>query len=130
MPIDKLNQTLDLWMGELKKYSFQQLTAKPSPGEWSLGQVYMHLLSEANFQTGRVRICLRSNRNAAKEAFPHGRAMLDNDSFPNERIAGPASNKHVPQPESKDALLQGLERLKAEANELARQIISKAKKAR
>jgi hypothetical protein len=43
---EDFNHTIDFWIDELEQYDFRQLLAQSAPGKWSIGQVYMHLISE------------------------------------------------------------------------------------
>ncbi|HEY8935886.1 MAG TPA: DinB family protein, partial [Cyclobacteriaceae bacterium] len=88
MTIENFNHTIDHWIKELERYTFIQLCAKPSPTSWSLGQMYRHLIDDANFYVEQIKMCVVNNDHANEEATAHGKAMLYNNDFPNEVIEG------------------------------------------
>ena len=119
MITENFNHTIDIWTMELDRYEFRQLCMKPSPASWSLGQVYMHLISETSYFVEQVRICLSSNENATEEAAAAAKAMFHNNSFPNEVLEGPPSDANTPQPENKEQLVHELLRLRTAVSNLA-----------
>lgn len=123
MHIDKFNQTIDIWIQELERYDFRQLCTKPSPASWSIGEVYVHLISEAGFHLEQIAACLSTNEHASEEAYPHGRKMLQANEFPDEIIEGPPSNALVTQPRSKEQLLADLIPVKEAMNNAAAQML-------
>jgi len=117
--IENFNHTINHWLSELERYSFTELCLKPSAGAWSLGQLYRHLIQEANFYREQIEICVRSNDHTKEEASAAGRAMLANNEFPNEIIEGDPANAFIPQPESKEKLLHDLALVKEQMNQVA-----------
>ena len=120
--IENFNHTINLWLSELERYSFTELCSKPSTAGWSLGQLYRHLIKDANFYIEQIEICLRSNDHANEEASSAGKDMLANNEFPNEIIEGDPANAFIPQPESKEKLVQDLVLLKEHMNKVAAKI--------
>jgi len=116
MIIKHFNHTIDNWIKELEQYNFTQLCARPSLNSWSLGQVYMHLISETNFYLEQIKICVSTNDNINEEASQNARAMFLNNDFPDEVIDGPPSNAYTPQPETKEQLMHCIMKLKEEIN--------------
>lgn len=41
---DRLIATIDSWITYLDEYTINQLHANPAPGNWSIGQLYVHLI--------------------------------------------------------------------------------------
>ncbi len=117
--IENFNHTINHWLSELDRYSFTELCSKPSTGAWSLGQLYRHLINEAIFYREQIEICVRSNDHSNEEASAAGREMLINNEFPNEIIEGDPANAFIPQPESKEKLVQDLALLKEQMNQVA-----------
>ena len=117
--MESFNQTIDGWITALDKYSFGQLCAKPSPDGWSLGQVYMHLISETTYFLQQVKICSSNNDNAAEAMSPVAKIFFDNNELPDAIIEGPPTNAGTPQPPGKEALMQSMLSLKAEFNKAA-----------
>jgi len=107
-----LNASLDNWIKDLDNYSFEQLTAKPSPELWSMGQVYVHLIQVTRHFVEQAAICAGSNENAHEEASPSARTVFQNNDLPDTLLQGPPSNAATPQPESKERLAQGLKKIK------------------
>ncbi|HEX8040680.1 MAG TPA: DinB family protein [Chryseosolibacter sp.] len=118
MITEEFNSTIDSWIEQLDYYGFPQLRAKPSESAWSLGQVYMHLIESTAHFFEEARRCLSSNDHEHEEASPSAKKMFDNNELPDILIEGPASNRNTPQPDSKDQLIDGLMKLKAELNSL------------
>lgn len=118
MVTDELSKTLQIWIDSLQQYDEQSFLMKPTDGSWSIGQVYLHLVNETSFFIAQARTCLSSDTNSNKLASPHGLQMLNNNSFPDERIVGPPSNQLLQQPTSKNAILVGLQRLSSDIIEI------------
>ncbi|GGM95309.1 hypothetical protein GCM10010967_30910 [Dyadobacter beijingensis] len=106
------HNTIDNWLLALEPYDIARLLAQPGPGAWSLGQVYMHMLDEADFHFNQIKICLASNDYAMEDATSAAKTMLRNNAFPDEIIEGPATNAYVRQPDCKQFLIDRLCRLK------------------
>ena len=119
MLAEAVNHTLDIWIRSLDRYSFDQLLSKPSPNSWSIGQVYMHLLTNTDYFFEQVRICISADNNADREMSTEAKTMFFNNSFPDEMIEGPPENLSTPQPESKEQLLRSFLALKEELNRIA-----------
>ena len=117
--IDSFSNTIDTWITELEHYSFPELTATPFTGGWSMGQLYMHLILETNFYIEQIHSCISSNANAAQPLGARARELFIINSFPDEKIEGPPSNAFVPQPGSKQQLVQALGNVKAAMNAAA-----------
>lgn len=120
--LNKFNRTVDYWLSELNHYYFNELCDKPTPQDWSLGQVYMHLISNVYFYIEEIQICLSSNDHADEEASPEGKKMFLDNSFPDVFIEGPPENADTPQPESKEHLVDLLKQAKQKLNEAASDI--------
>jgi hypothetical protein len=112
--IEDFKHTTDIWLQALAQYNFVQLCTKPSPGSWSLGQVYMHLLETTNYFIKQVIICSSTNNHAAEAATDAARIMFLHNSFPDKLLDGPPTNALTPQPANKEQLTRGLMNLKDE----------------
>ena len=119
MSIEDFNQTIDTWIDALQRYSIEDLTAKPSPDSWSMGQLYNHIIDETEFYVGRIRICTSSNRNSNREMSMEGKEMFRNNAFPDERLKGAPSNSRIPQPKSKEELVKKFMDLRMAMNDTA-----------
>ena len=119
MPIELFNQTIDTWIDNLQRYSIEDLTAKPTPTSWSMGQLYKHLIADTRFYISRIKVCVASSRNTNKEMTPEGKEMFRNNSFPDERLQGAPSNSMIPQPVNKEELIEEFMALRREMNSAA-----------
>ncbi|TKK72024.1 DinB family protein [Ilyomonas limi] len=109
--IEDFKRTTNTWIQALAQYNFVQLCTKPSPGSWSLGQVYMHLLETTGYFIKQVTICSSTNDYATEEATDAAKLMFLHNSFPDKLLSGPPSNAHTPQPANKEQLTNGLMKL-------------------
>ncbi|HLK29830.1 MAG TPA: DinB family protein [Puia sp.] len=116
MMIVDFNKTINIWIEAIKDYDFAELCRKPYPESWSLGQVYMHIVSESNYFLSQIKICASNSENANQEMSANAKIMFVNNSFPDEIIVGPPTNALTPQPESKEQLMKELINLKDEIN--------------
>jgi len=105
MSPEDFNDTIDPWIKALEQYDLIQLSAKPSEGSWSLGQLYNHLIADTNYYIEQIKICVASNDNITEEASPDAKAMFLANTFPNKMIEGAPSNAHIPQPGNKEQLM-------------------------
>ncbi|GGG70484.1 DinB family protein [Paenibacillus radicis (ex Gao et al. 2016)] len=105
--------TIERYLVELENLDMEQLLAKPNEEEWSIGQMYMHLIQSAQFlQLRNVDQCLAGSEavlGSTGEKTDNGRAAFELGSLPPIRIRVPASPQYTPQqPESKKQLIEGL----------------------
>ena len=119
MLMEDFNHTVDIWVSELDRYSFTQLQAKPSLNSWSLGQVYMHIISQSQYYLGQMAICTSTDEFAEEGTSPAASKLFLANALPNTLIEGPPSNAHTPQPTSKEQLMLSLLQLKEAVNNLA-----------
>lgn len=113
-----LNDTLTVWLDALDQYSWPQLLAKPTPGSWSIGQVYMHLIADTKFYMDQIRACLHSDDHADQSCTAFASAILTNNQFPDEQIVGSPDNAFLPQPVSPEELRSDFIQLIQELKEL------------
>jgi hypothetical protein len=113
----QFNTTIDQWIGFLDRYTIDQLLQQPQPGSWSLGQVYVHIISETKHFLGQVREAAMSFDNEDQTKHPDAEKMFAANSFPDMQLHAP-TNANTPQPADKDDLLEELLILRAQANEL------------
>lgn len=109
----KFEETVSGYIQELDGSSLEQLLWKPAEDEWSLGQMYMHLIRSAQFmQLRNAALCLEPGD--SPEVSRAGKTKIGEDlfktgSFPPDRIRVPASPQYTPpQPDSKEQLVDGL----------------------
>jgi hypothetical protein len=109
----KFEETVYGYIRELEGTSLDQLLWKPVEDNWSLGQMYMHLIGSAQFMHLRnAALCLGTD--GSPEVSRAGKTKTGEDlfksgSFPPDRIQVPPSSQYTPpQPESKEQLVDGL----------------------
>jgi DinB superfamily len=111
--LSKFEETVSGYMRELDGLTLEQLLWKPAEDEWSLGQMYMHLIRSAQLHLRNVALCLEPGGSpevsqAGKTKW--GEDLFKGESFPPERIQLPPSPQYTPpQPESKEQLVAGLQ---------------------
>jgi hypothetical protein len=119
--LNEFNKVIDYWIAELDQYDIPKLALQPCPGQWSVGQLYMHLIEDTDFYLQQIRTCFKSVQHAEEQASDDARSMFFNNSFPDIRIEGGASHASMPQPASKTQLQEQLTRIRCEMNQLANQ---------
>ncbi|MGG4145175.1 DinB family protein [Paenibacillus algorifonticola] len=105
---------------ELELFTLEQLQKKPSEAEWSIGQVYVHLINSAIYmQLSSAEQCLSGESPASdspsdstsemKERKERKNAIYAEGSLPPIRIHVDPSPGYTPiQPSSKEELVQGM----------------------
>jgi DinB superfamily len=110
--MEALNDTIIQWRKELENYRLDQLCAKPSPTAWSLGQLYRHLIEDTYFYLEQATIAASTEEHRFEEASAKAKGMFLENGFPDEQIEGAPDNAFIPQPESKQQLMNDLMDLK------------------
>lgn len=110
--LQRFQETVNVYLRELDGFSMEQLSFRPSESEWSIGQMYQHLIQSALFmQLRNAEQCLTGSNDSATanmEKTEVGVAVFKLGSFPPQRIHVPPSPQYTPQqPETKDQLTQG-----------------------
>lgn len=118
-------KTARLWLVDLNKYTDEQFARKPSETQWSIGQVYYHLVvGTRNFH---LRACKRGleHRGEVTEGGKTlaGKIVFLLGSFLPVKIHVPPSPEYTPkQPESRAEMREGLLKLIETMRALAPQI--------
>ena len=110
--MEALNDTIIQWRKELENYSLEQLCIKPSPTAWSLGQLYRHLIEDTYFYLEQATIAATTEEHRFEETSPAAKVLFLENGFPDEQIEGAPSNAFIPQPKSKQQLMNDLMDLK------------------
>ena len=64
--LQRLEETVKVYVQELDGFSVEQLRYKPAEAEWSIGQMYQHLIQSALYMHLRnIEQCLNMNEDAA-----------------------------------------------------------------
>ncbi|MDO3628471.1 DinB family protein [Mucilaginibacter sp. BT774] len=116
--LNAFNETIRKWIGFLEDYTLEMLCKKPDDKSWSLGQVYTHITDDTAWFVVQMAAAMQTSDDSEKEMHEHARAMLQNNSFPDMMIEGPATNTYIKQPETKDEMKQKLLAIEAEVNNL------------
>lgn len=111
--LNKLEETAAYYLEQLKGISEEQLTRQPSEEQWSIGQLFVHLISVTQFMSLRnIGLCQEGNPEsimvgAAKSEG--GEALFQYGGFPDVKIHVPPSPQYTPkQPNNAEELSQGL----------------------
>ncbi|MFA5832336.1 MAG: DinB family protein [Bacteroidota bacterium] len=102
------------WIEDLNLYTEEQFLRKPDELQWSIGQVYVHLIQSAeNFHLKQIQLC--SNKNGKEmnggKKLP-GVISFTLGAFPPIRIKVPPSPSYTPQqPKNKEEVLEKLKKL-------------------
>jgi hypothetical protein len=112
------NATIQQWMDAVNDYSLEMLRRPAREGSWSLGQVYMHILDDTEWFVGQMEAALATTENSEEEMHEDAKRMFRNNAFPDTQIQGPATNTHIPQPQSKEELVSRLGAIKEKVDRL------------
>lgn len=109
----RFEDTVNGYIQELEGFSLEQLLWKPAEDEWSLGQMYMHLILSSQFmQLRNAELCLAPNGapvDSPAGKTEQGEQLFKAGSFPPVRIQVPPSPQYTPpQPDSKEQIAGGL----------------------
>ncbi len=119
------HSAIDYWISDFKKYSFEQITAKPSEHSWSMGQVGIHLwMSAKGFFFKNAEKCLNKDGvQKGKGRSWQGHLIFTLKMFPPVKYEMPRSVAVIPkQPESKEQLIAKLEEVKQIASAYIKRI--------
>ena len=119
--LEEFKSEIDHWIKNLEIYHSENLTTIPSEGQWSVGQLYQHLIEDTDFYLEQIKICFKSVQHEEEQETDDARSMFCNNSFPDIRIEGGASHASMPQPAGKAELKEELARIRGEMNQLANQ---------
>lgn len=102
--------TVGRYLTELTKLDVAKLHRKLNEEDWSIGQMYVHLIQSAFMHLNNAENCLSGSEltlNPVKEKTEQGKIVFKLDQFPAVRIKVPASLNPQP-PESREYLVEGL----------------------
>ncbi|WP_342743300.1 DinB family protein [Metabacillus halosaccharovorans] len=108
------------YIEELSKYSLDEFTRKPSESEWSLGQMYNHLIKGTLYlHLKAIEQCANANANASDggNKTEIGELIFKEGTFPPIRVKGPDTPDFTPlnptgKKEVKEGLLQIIEKMR------------------
>ncbi len=119
-------KTAHFLLGELNKYSLEQILQKPDEKSWSLGQLYNHLtLGTFNFNIKNIRKCIHLKENKNKSKSIPGILVFFIGTFPPFRFKVVDPLKYNPaKPESIAEIKENLSKLVLEMNNIKDDLIS------
>jgi hypothetical protein len=104
--LDKFKAILASYENALANYTEEEFSRKPSPDDWSIGQMYQHLVGSLQyFHAKQVEMCLDSADNASQGKTMPGRITYFIGGMLPIRIKVPPSPQYTPpQPENKQKI--------------------------
>ncbi|WP_440603381.1 DinB family protein [Bacillus sp. GB_SG_008] len=108
--LEKFEELATYYKKELEKYPLELLIQKPSDEEWSLGQMYNHLiLSAFHMQIAAIEKCANQTAAIGGDKTDAGEKIYAMGAFPPIQIKVPAHPEYTPNnPTNKEDLKQGL----------------------
>lgn len=112
--LQRFEETVQVYLQELDGFSMEELKYRLAEDEWSIGQMYQHLIQSALYMHLRnIELCLNpAGDGLASPAgkTTEGMAIFEQGSFPPIRIQVPPSPQYTPeQPATKEQLIQGVD---------------------
>ncbi|MED0901566.1 DinB family protein [Bacillus nitratireducens] len=95
--LEKFESLAKYYLEELEKYSLEQLRTKPSAEEWSLGQMYNHLLSATYMQLDAIEKCKTETPFVANNKTDMGEKVYILGAFPDIQIKVPEHPGYTPE---------------------------------
>ncbi|TPV46025.1 DinB family protein [Bacillus dicomae] len=93
----KFEELATYYMEELEKYSTEQFRIKPSAEEWSLGQMYNHLISATRMQLDAIAKCRNEVPSATNKKTDMGEKVYMMGAFPDIKIKLPDHPGYTPE---------------------------------
>jgi DinB superfamily len=123
--LEKYEELAGYYMDELDKYSWELFTLKPSATEWSLGEMYNHLIETGFLQLASLQACATAPENRKLKKTWVGKWVYMTGAIPPIKAKVPPSAEHTSQqPRSREELRQKLEQLSAQMKAIAPSIDS------
>ncbi|MBP6671784.1 MAG: DinB family protein [Bacteroidetes bacterium] len=109
------------WIKDVELYSDEQFQRKPDEHQWSIGQVYVHLVQSAlNYHIGQIRQCAEKKGTEIRggKKMP-GRISYFLGTIPPVRVHVPPSSAYTPaQPVSKEEIKERLKSVIQSVNDI------------
>lgn len=106
--LQRFNETIDVLIDSLQGYSLENVRQQPQAGQWSLGQMYTHIVDDTTYFIEQMKAALATSDNSHESMHEDAKAMFARNAFPDIKIEGPATNTFIPQPENKERLTERL----------------------
>ncbi|MBJ8053861.1 DinB family protein [Bacillus cereus] len=95
--LEKFESLATYYIEELEQYSLEQFIMKPSTEEWSLGQMYNHLLSATYMQLDAIAKCKTETPSVANKKTDMGEKVYEMGAFPPIQIKIPNHSGYTPE---------------------------------
>jgi len=127
-----MTEVLDLWLAALDQYSEETFVRKPNDEDWSIGQVYQHLvLGTRVYHMRNIASCLNNPQYTDKLPTDDGLKVLTSGEFPPHKIrTAPSPQYPPPQPEGVAQVREQLTALSADLLALGEQVYDSESKGR
>lgn len=123
--LEKFESLATSYINELEKYTLEQFRSKPSEEEWSLGQMYSHLLASAHMQLHAIAKCATDSTIVDGQKTEMGEKVYALEAFPPIQIKVPDRPGYTPENEAnKEGVKQELLQLIKQMKEVERTIAS------
>ncbi|EEL46926.1 MULTISPECIES: DinB family protein [Bacillus cereus group] len=93
----KFEELATYYIEELEKYSIEQFRMKPSSEEWSLGQMYNHLIASTYMQLNAITKCKTETPSITNIKTEMGEKVYKLGAFPNIQIKVPNHPGYTPE---------------------------------
>lgn len=95
--LKQFEEVADTYLTALEGYSTEQFTKKPAPDEWSLGQLYTHLINAGVFmQLKSIEQCASGEATVGEGKTEAGEKLMEAGMFPPIAIKVPDSPQYTP----------------------------------
>ncbi|WP_439020293.1 DinB family protein [Bacillus thuringiensis] len=93
----KFEELATYYIEELEKYSIEQFRMKPSSEEWSLGQMYNHLIASTYMQLDAIAKCKTETPSVTSTKTDMGEKVYKLGAFPDIQIKVPGHPGYTPE---------------------------------
>ncbi|MBH0347427.1 DinB family protein [Bacillus pacificus] len=93
----KFEELATYYIDELERYSIEQFRMKPSHEEWSLGQMYNHLISATRMQLDAITKCRTELPSVTNKKTDMGEKVYMMGAFPDIKIKLPDHPGYTPE---------------------------------
>lgn len=93
----KFEELATYYIDELERYSIEQFRMKPSYEEWSLGQMYNHLISATRMQLDAITKCRTELPSVTNKKTDMGEKVYMMGAFPDIKIKLPDHPGYTPE---------------------------------
>ncbi|OQR55437.1 DinB family protein [Bacillus sp. CDB3] len=93
----KFKELATYYIEELEKYSIEQFRTKPSSEEWSLGQMYNHLIASTYMQLDAIAKCRTEVPSITNKKTDMGEKIYILGAFPDIQIRVPGHPGYTPE---------------------------------